>query len=178
MRRSRLPVVGPILAVLRAVLRAPGRSRAGGVGSVLAGALASMILVAACAGWTTSPDLVLGLRNGTGSPVLVYVNDGWVGTVPAGATTERIPSTGHGGPPYRVEVRLANGRVLAALDAPAAGSSSAPAGAAGSPARGGAPESVTTTLPCGVIELAVGGLPAAPPPAPSGGARPPAKACE
>jgi len=165
MRRSRLPVVGPSLPVPRAV----GRSRAGGVGSVLVGALASALLVAACAGWTASPDLVLGLRNGTGSPVLVYVNDGWVGTVPAGAEGERIPSSGHGGPPYRVEVRLANGTVLAAVDVSAAQTGT-------SPGPGASPAGATVTLPCGVIEVAVGGFPAGASEVP-GAATPAARAC-
>jgi hypothetical protein len=131
--------------------------------------MASAVLLAGCAGWTASPDLVLGLRNDTGSPVLVYVNDGWVGTVPAGARNERIPSGGHGGAPYRVEVRLANGKVLASLEVPTA--------TAGSPDPGTPTPAVTTTLPCGVIEIAVGGLPAAPS-ASAGAARPPATTCQ
>jgi hypothetical protein len=133
-------------------------------------AIAVALLVAACAGWTASPELVLGLRNDTGSPVLVYVNDGWVGTVPAGAASERIPSSGHGGAPYHVEVRLANGKVLASLDVAASG--------AGSPAPGASAPDVSTTLPCGVIELAVGGLPAAATAAPADAAAPPARVCE
>jgi hypothetical protein len=164
MVRPRLPRIG------RAVLLHRGGSRRRGSLAVLPGALACALLVAACAGWSASPDLVLGLRNDTGSPVLVYVNDGWVGTVPAGATSERIPSSGHGGPPYRVEVRLASGTTLASLDVPAA--------AAGSPAPGATPAGTTATLPCGVIELVVGGLPPAPASASAGGAAPPAKACE
>jgi hypothetical protein len=135
----------------------------------LALALASAILMAACAGWSASPDLVLGLRNDTGSPVLVYVNDGWVGTVPAGSASERIPSGGHGGAGYRVEVRLASGKVLTVLDVPA--------GDAGSPAPGATPLGVATTLPCGTIELVVGGLPPVSP-TPSAGGATPTRACE
>ena len=139
----------------------------------LAVALGCALLVSACAGWTASPDLVLGLRNGTGSPVLVYVNDGWVGTVPAGAANERIPSSGHGGPPYRVEVRLANGKVLTSLDVPALA-----AGTAGSPAAGASPNDVMATLPCGVIELAVGGLATEAPTETTGGGVPSTTVCE
>jgi len=98
------------------------------------------------------------------------VNDGWVGTVPAGTEGERIPSGWHGGAPYRVEVRLANGKVLAVLDVPAA--------AAGSPTPGAPPARVATKLACGVIEIVVGGLPAAAPSRAAGGDGPPAKVCE
>ena len=42
--------------------------------------------LAGCAGWTTDPALTLHVDSAIDRPLLVYVNDDWVGTIPAGAT--------------------------------------------------------------------------------------------
>ena len=61
------------------------------------------LLVAGCAGWTTNPELTLDVDNAIDRPLLVYVNDDWVGTIPAGTTDAAVPASGHGGPPWAAE---------------------------------------------------------------------------
>jgi hypothetical protein len=97
-------------------------------------AFAAAVLVAGCAGWTTDPELTLHVDSGIDRPLLVYVNDDWVGTIPAG---------GHGGPPWTAEGRVASGTTLVTLSIPAA------------PTPG---EGLTTTaaLACGTITMTVG----------------------
>jgi len=100
-------------------------------------------LLAGCAGWTTNPGLTLRVDSRIDRPLLVYVNGDWVGTIPAGATDAAVPATGHGGPPWTAEGRVASGTVLVTLPVPAA------------PAAG---ERLATTavLACGTITIAVG----------------------
>lgn len=79
--------------------------------ALLAGSLAG------CAGFTSDPDLTLGLDSGLGRPVLLYVNDEWVGTFPAGSQRDDITTGAHGGPPWRIEARTDAGRTLVAFEA-------------------------------------------------------------
>jgi len=111
---------------------------------------AAPLLLAACAGWTTDPELTLHVDSRIDRPLLVYVNEDWVGTIPAGATDATIPAGGHAGPPWTAEGRVASGAVLVTLPIPAA------------PAAG---EGLTTTAvtACGTITMRVG----APDPGPS-----------
>ncbi len=76
------------------------------------------LLVAGCAGWTTDPELTLHVDSGIDRPLLVYVNGDWVGTIPAGATDATVPASGHGGPPWTAEGRVASGTVLITLPDP------------------------------------------------------------
>ena len=108
------------------------------------------MLLAGCAGWTTTPALTLHVDNRIDRPLLVYVNGDWVGTIPAGATDAVVPAAGHGGPPWTAEGRVASGAPLITLRIPAA------------PASG---EGATTTAAtaCGTVTMTVG----APDPGPS-----------
>ena len=121
-----------------------------GHSSAPAAALAATAPLAGCAGWTTSPALTLQVDSRIDRPLLVYVNDDWVGTIPAGATDATVPAAGHGGPPWTAEGRVASGTVLISLPIPAA------------PASG---EGITTTAvtACGTVTMTVG----APDPGPS-----------
>jgi hypothetical protein len=106
-------------------------------------AVAAVVLVAGCAGWTTDPELTLHVDSRIDRPLLVYVNGDWVGTIPAGATDATVPAGGHGGPPWTAEGRVASGATLVTLAIPAA------------PAPG---EGLTTTaaMACGTITMTVG----------------------
>ena len=110
---------------------------------VAASLLAAAALLAGCAGWTTNPELTLHVDSRIDRPLLVYVNDDWVGTIPAGDTDATIPASGHGGPPWTAEGRVASGTVLITLPIPAA------------PASG---EGITTTAvtECGAITMTAG----------------------
>lgn len=81
------------------------------------GLVLTAFIVAGCAGFTSDPALTLGLDNGTDRPVLVYVNDEWVGTFPVGADRDDVTTGAHGGPPWRIEARTDAGVVLASFDA-------------------------------------------------------------
>jgi hypothetical protein len=96
--------------------RRPIRARIAGATVLVAAAL----LGAGCAGWTTDPELTLHVTSAIDRPLLVYVNGDWVGTIPAGATDAVVPASGHGGPPWTAEGRVASGTVLAVLQVPAA----------------------------------------------------------
>lgn len=85
----------------------------------LTGALTGS-LVAGCAGWSANPGLTVRIASGLDRPLLVYVNNDWVGTIPERSGTTTVPAAGHGGPPWHVEARTDAGRVLATLDVPAA----------------------------------------------------------
>ena len=118
--------------------------------------LMAALLVAGCAGWTTEPALTLHVNSAIDRPLLVYVNDDWVGTIPTGATDAVVPASGHGGPPWTAEGRLASGTVLITLPIPAP------------PAAGGGLTRTAVTS-CGTITLTVGAPehgPSAAPPAP------------
>ena len=126
--------------------------------AALAGAAGATVaaLLAGCAGWTTAPALTLRVDSRIDRPLLVYVNGDWVGTIPADTADATVPASGHGGPPWTAEGRVANGTVLITLPIPAA------------PASG---EGITTTAvtACGTITMAVGAPepdPALAPPAP------------
>ncbi len=123
---------------------------------ILAAAGLAAALVAGCAGWTTDPALTLHVDSAIDRPLLVYLNDDWVGTIPAGATDATVPASGHGGPPWTADGRVASGTVLISLPIPAA------------PAPG---EGITSTAvtACGTITMRVGAPDAGPslaPPAP------------
>jgi hypothetical protein len=108
----------------------------GGAPAVIAVAL----LVAGCAGFTADPALRLGLDNATDRPVLVYVNDEWVGTFPAGTTRDDITTGAHGGPPWRLEARTDKGIVLVAAEV-------------ASPPTQGAGEGAAAETTCGDITV-------------------------
>ena len=144
-----------------------GRRRANGAGiarairAAVAVSLAAVLAVG-CAGWTTDPELTLHVDSRIDRPLLVYVNDDWVGTIPAGAIDAVVPASGHGGPPWTAEGRVASGTVLITMPIPAA------------PAAG---EGLTTTAvtACGTITMTVGEPdpgPSLAPPAPGAGLRP------
>lgn len=84
---------------------------AAGIAWLVAGAL-----LAGCAGFTADPALRLGLDNASDRPVLVYVNDEWVGTFAAGIVKDDIATGAHGGPPWRLEARTDVGVVLVAAE--------------------------------------------------------------
>jgi len=117
--------------------------------------VATTALVAGCAGWTTNPGLTLHVDSAIDRPLLSYVNGDWVGTIPAGATDATVPASGHGGPPWRAEARVASGTVLATLQVPAA------------PASG---QAITSTvfLACGTLTLTAGTPVPGPQPQPLG----------
>ena len=134
-------------------LRRPVRARAGApLAAVL---VATAALVAGCAGWTTNPELTLHVNSAIDRPLLVYVNGDWVGTIPAGATDAVVPATGHGGPPWTAEGRVASGTVLVTMPVPAA------------PASG---QAVTSTvfLACGTLTMTAGTPVPGPQPQPPG----------
>lgn len=90
--------------------------------ALLAGSLAG------CAGFTADPALTLGLYSGLDRPALLYVNDEWVGTFPAGGQRNDITTSAHGGPPWRIEARTDAGVTLVAFEV--AGEAALPDGAA------------------------------------------------
>jgi hypothetical protein len=113
-----------------------------GIARTAALALAASLL-AGCAGWTTNPALTLRVDSAIDRPLLVYVNNEWVGTIPAEATSATVPASGHGGPPWTVDGRTSSGSTLITLRVdrtPTAG------------------DGVTTTaaLACGQITFTVG----------------------
>jgi len=101
------------------------------------------LLVAGCAGWTTTPALTLHVDSAIDRPLLVYVNGDWVGTIPAGATDAAVPASGHGGPPWTAEGRVASGTVLVTLPVPA-------------PPGSGNGLASTAVTACGTITMTVG----------------------
>lgn len=82
------------------------RRRAGRRAAVLLGVLALTGCVPTLGG-----EIRVHIENETDAAVAVYVNGGWVGTYPAGATTS-APIGGHGGPPYTVVSEDPRGVVL------------------------------------------------------------------
>jgi hypothetical protein len=86
--------------------------------AALFGALSAVALgLTGCAGFTSDPALSLGLDSGLDRPVLLYVNDEWVGTFPVGSDRDDITTGAHGGPAWRIEVRTDAGRTLASFEA-------------------------------------------------------------
>jgi hypothetical protein len=133
----------------------PRPTRGAGLVRVIAAVLVIAALLAGCAGWTTNPALTLHVDSAIDRPLLVYLNGDWVGTIPAGAADTVVPASGHGGPPWTAEVRVASGTVLATLQIPAA------------PASG---EAITTTvfLACGTLTMTAGTPVPGPEPQPPG----------
>lgn len=121
----------------------------------LVAAAGVLTLLAACAGWTTSPALTLHVDSAIDRPLLVYVNGDWVGTIPAGARDATVPAAGHGGPPWTVEGRVASGSVLVTLPV------------AKAPPSG---EGATSTvfLACGTLTVTAGAPAPGPQPQPPG----------
>lgn len=120
------------------------RRRCGPAGAAaLVALVCASALLAGCAGWTNDPEVTLHVDSRIDRPLLVYVNDDWVGTIPAGATDATVPAGGHGGPPWTAEGRVASGTTLVKLPIPAA------------PPPG---EGLTSTvvLECGTVTMTVG----------------------
>lgn len=84
--------------------------------ALLLGAALAAVSLAGCAGFTGDPALTLGLDSGLDRPTLLYVNDEWVGTFPAGVERVDITTGAHGGPPWRVEARTDAGVALVAFE--------------------------------------------------------------
>lgn len=110
------------------------------------GALLVGLALAACA-VSVSPADRIALENRTDTPVAVHVNGGWVGTYPAGAVVN-VPIRGHGGPPFRIEVRSPSGAILYEL--------TLSAGDALAVAEGQSSMTTGSAVPCGWIELSYG----------------------
>lgn len=128
-----------------------------------AGLVAAAVLaltIAACDAIPSStPAPVVHLQNQTDIPVAIHVNDAWVGTYPAGASTEvTIPVQER---EYRIEARSPSGTTLITLLGPASMVNAAQA-----------QEQVFDAwedVPCGRIALSVGTPPDRPAPeAPTG----------
>ncbi|HSW41710.1 MAG TPA: hypothetical protein VLM76_04305 [Patescibacteria group bacterium] len=111
--------------------------------AAVVGAIGALAALAGCAGWTTDPELTLHVDSAIDRPLLVYVNGDWVGTIPAGATDAVVPASGHGGPPWTAEGRVASGLVLVTLPIPTA------------PAAGDGLTATAVTA-CGTITMTVG----------------------
>lgn len=101
------------------------------------------LLIAGCAGWTTNPALTIRVDSSIDRPILVYVNDDWVGTIPAGVNGTAVPASGHGGPPWTVEGRTSSGTTLISMNV-----DRAPAGGDG--------VATTATLACGQVTFTAG----------------------
>lgn len=114
------------------------------------GVLAVLLLVgliaSGCAGWSSNPALTLHVMSSVDRPLLIYVNDAWVGTIPARAGALDVPVSGSSTAPYAVQARTDRGRVLGSLLVSAAQAQD-PAGV-----------SADVVLACGTLRLAVGGL--------------------
>ena len=112
-------------------------------------ALAALALATSGCARTAVADITITLDNLTDSPIGLYVNGEWVGTYPAGATTEQ-PLGDHGGAPYAVEARSDSGAVLAMV-----GVNEAQARAL---AQDGPAVAIEQGVPCGVVRIVVGEL--------------------
>jgi hypothetical protein len=135
------------------------RRRARDAAALVGAAGMVAVLVAGCAGWTTAPELTLHVDSRIDRPLLVYVNGDWVGTIPAETTDATVPASGHGGPPWTAEGRVANGTVLITL----------PIASVPPPGEGLTATAVTA---CGTITMSVGE------PAPGPSLAPPAPGAE
>ena len=125
----------------------------------IAAAVMAVLLAAGCT-MALNPADRMGLINRTDTPVAVHVNGGWAGTYPPGAVAE-VSIRGHGGPPFRIEVRSPSGAVLSEW--------TISAGDAASVADGTSSMSAGSAVPCGWIEFSYGDPPDQPgatPPAP------------
>ena len=112
-------------------------------------ALAALALATSGCARTAVADITITLDNLTDTPIGLYVNGEWVGTYPAGATTEQ-PLGDHGGAPYAVKARSDSGAVLAMV-----GVNEAQARAL---AQDGPAVAIEQGVPCGVVRIVVGEL--------------------
>lgn len=120
-------------------------------------AIAAAVMAALLAtGCTIAMDRAdrMGLINRTDTPVSVHVNGGWAGTYAAGAVAD-VPIRGHGGPPFRIEVRSPSGAVLSEWTISPQDAASVADGTS-SMSGGGA-------VPCGWIGFSYGDQPDQPP---------------
>ena len=115
----------------------------------IAAAVLAALLAAGCT-MALSPADRMGLINRTDTPVAVHVNGGWAGTYPPGAVAE-VSIRGHGGPPFRIEVRSPSCAVLSEW--------TISAGDAASVADGTSSMSAGSAVPCGWIEFSYGDPP-------------------
>ncbi len=104
------------------------------------------VLAAGC-GLLPGSGPVVRLDNLTNEAAAVEVNGAWLGTYAPGTSTD-IPLQGHGAPPYRVGVRLANGQEVISMELSAEDVSDAADGSAGSAGM--------AELPCGTVRLSIG----------------------
>ena len=86
------------------------------------------------------------IENQTDTAVAVYVNGGWVGTYPAGATTS-APISGHGGPPYTVVTEGPRGTVLTTTQVASSDAASI--------ASGSTMMETSMSVGCGLIRIVV-----------------------
>ncbi len=125
----------------------------------LAGAI---LLLAGCAR-TAVADITITVDNLTDTALGLYVNDEWVGTYAAGASTKQ-PLGDHGGAPYQIELRSPSGATLAMVGVNEA--------QAASMTDGGPAVASETGVPCGLIRVVVGELAANEDPAPGQSVQP------
>lgn len=111
-----------------------------------AAAMPALLLLAGCT-LAMDPADRIGLVNGTDTPVAVHVNGGWAGTYPPGAVAN-VSIRGHGGPPFRIEVRSPSGAMLSGVTISAQDAAGV--------AEGSSSMSVGGAVPCGWIELSYG----------------------
>lgn len=109
-------------------------------------AIVASVVIAGCAP-SDRPEDRIALENRTTTPVTVDVNGGWAGTYDAGAVAN-VPITGHGGPPYHIEVRSPSGALLTEITFSAADAQ----GVASGSTRG----STGGSVPCGWIQISYG----------------------
>ena len=102
------------------------------------------LAVAGCAGWSSNPVLTLHVTSSVDRPLLIYVNDAWVGTIAARAGEIAVPVSGSIPAPYAVQARTDKGRVLGSLEVSAA------------QARDPVGVATEGALACGTLRLAVG----------------------
>lgn len=112
-------------------------------------ALVALVLATSGCARTAVADITITLDNLTSTPIGLYVNEEWVGTYPAGATTEQ-PLGDHGGAPYAVEARSTSGAVLATVHVNEAQAQTL--------AQAGQAVAVEQGVPCGVVRIVVGRL--------------------
>lgn len=124
----------------------PGRAAGAALASPVVGLVAVLAIVVGCAATVRLEDTIA-LENRTSTPVSVNVNGGWAGTYAAGAVAN-VPITGHGGPPFDIEIRSPSGAVLTSMTFSAADAQAVAAGSSNQ-SGGGA-------VPCGWIQVSYG----------------------
>lgn len=121
-------------------------------------ALVAFVLATSGCGRTAVADITITLDNLTDTPIGLYVNGEWIGTYPAGTTTEQ-PLGDHGGAPYTVEARSNSGAVLAMVRVNEAQAQTL--------AEAGQAVAIEQGVPCGVVRIVVGELGPSEVPAPA-----------